>query len=741
MPKLPSLLRLTICVFLSLGLAPAANAAWTPPSPVQDSAEATLEDDLQALRTAPHLADASLLSRIANRETPAALDGLIEVFNSGVSPYVQLLIVRVLPRFDGKPETGRPGAEVLADVAVSHPSGELRNAAFKGLSNAPNYGPEFLRLIVDSTADDNSRERALKAHVALGGEADRPWYKRIYQNGIGDNSTSYDPRTAKKGEPIPAKPLPLESLKPIAFGGVVKVLVESELREALRNANAAVRLQAIEELATRDIEDLQELCVDMFEQRNEARENRAWAAKRALTLVGDKFVDDVADEATRPITSGPLRDDLGALLASSKIEAIGKLTAKCFGKGKDHDKLFWLLVAKGHWDPKLERGLMSMIGDKEPAVAERAAHLAFDLGLKDAGAAMEKQFNKAETAAQRARVLPLLALFQDDPAAWRATLRGLATSDEIELKIAALHLLADFGAADLDTLATALNDPFSTPRIAAAQGLAHVAKTDRDIEIYRRVIDLLVARLPMESGRVEVEITTCLFDLTGKTFGARGTAWIGWWENEGREQFKVPTAAELRLADEAALKRRLGAQTTTSFFGIRIRSNRIIFIIDVSGSMEEPTRTRYEDVRGMPRMQRAQEELIACLTNLSQDTFFNILPFSDKVRPWQKGLTQRTEENFRDAKKFTDGLKPSGGTNLVGSLDAAFEDPEVDTIFLLSDGEPTMGWTGDPFVIRTHVQKLNANRGVTIHAVSIGSSLRILEWLATDSGGDYRSFP
>ena len=157
--------------------------------------------------------------------------------------------------------------------------------------------------------------------------------------------------------------------------------------------------------------------------------------------------------------------------------------------------------------------------------------------------------------------------------------------------------------------------------------------------------------------------------------------------------------------------------------------------------MEEPTRTRYEDVRGMPRMQRAQEELIACLTNLSQDTFFNILPFSDKVRQWQKGLTQRTEENFRYAKKFTDGLKPSGGTNLVGSLDAAFEDPEVDTIFLLSDGEPTMGWTGDPFVIRTHVQKLNANRGVTIHAVSIGSSLRILEWLATDSGGDYRSFP
>lgn len=693
------------------------------------------------MRTAPHLADASLLSRIANRETKAALDGLIEVFNSGVSPYVQLLIVRELPRFDGLPETGRPAAEVLADVAVSHPSQELRNAAFKALSNAPNYGPEFLRLIVDSTADDNSRERALKAHVALGGEADRPWYKRIYQKGLGDDSTSYDPRTAKKGEPIPAKPLPLESLKPIAFGGVVKALVEDELRAALGNPNAAVRLQAIEELSNRNVEDLKELCVDMFEQRNEARENRAWAAKRALTLAGDKYASDIADEATRPITSGPLRDDLGRLLAENKSEVISKLTSKRFGKGKDYDKLFWMLVAKGHWDPKFERSLLSMIGDKEPAVAERAAHLAFDLGLADAGAALERQFSKAETAAQRARILPLLALFQNDPATWRAGLRGMATSDEIELKIAALHLLADFGAADMDTIALALEDPLSTPRIAAAQALAHVAKTDRSLDVYRRVIDLLVARLPQESGRVEVEITTCLFDLTGKTFGARGMAWIGWWTNEGRDAFQVPTDAELRLAEEAALKRRLGAQTTTSFFGIRIRSNRIIFIIDVSGSMEEPTRTRYEDVRGMPRMQRAQEELIACLTNLSQDTFFNILPFSDKVRPWQKGLTQRTEENFRDAKKFTGGLKPTGGTNLVGSLDAAFEDPEVDTIFLLSDGEPTMGWTGDPFVIRTHVQRLNANRGVTIHAVSIGSSLRILEWLADDSGGDYRSFP
>ena len=86
-------------------------------------------------------------------------------------------------------------------------------------------------------------------------------------------------------------------------------------------------------------------------------------------------------------------------------------------------------------------------------------------------------------------------------------------------------------------------------------------------------------------------------------------------------------------------------------------------------------------------------------------------------------------------------LGAGGGTNLFGSLEFVFEDPQVDTIFILSDGEPSVGTILDPRAIRSEVAKWNQNREVKIHSISIGSSLQVLEWLSEDSGGTFVAFP
>jgi hypothetical protein len=44
----------------------------------------------------------------------------------------------------------------------------------------------------------------------------------------------------------------------------------------------------------------------------------------------------------------------------------------------------------------------------------------------------------------------------------------------------------------------------------------------------------------------------------------------------------------------------------------------------------------------------------------------------------------------------------------------------LDTVFFLTDGEPTVGKTVDMFEIRREVQRVNAYRGVQIHVIYVG---------------------
>ena len=82
-------------------------------------------------------------------------------------------------------------------------------------------------------------------------------------------------------------------------------------------------------------------------------------------------------------------------------------------------------------------------------------------------------------------------------------------------------------------------------------------------------------------------------------------------------------------------------------------------------------------------------------------------------------------------------LGPFGGTNLYGALRDAFADPDVDTIFVMSDGEPSVGDVVDPLMIRENVAAWNEHRGIVLNTIAIGGQFQILEWLAEDSGGTH----
>jgi Mg-chelatase subunit ChlD len=172
------------------------------------------------------------------------------------------------------------------------------------------------------------------------------------------------------------------------------------------------------------------------------------------------------------------------------------------------------------------------------------------------------------------------------------------------------------------------------------------------------------------------------------------------------------------------------------FFGIKLETRRVLFVLDVSGSMQDPIADA-EGGKEVTRLERASAELERCLDELDEKSFFNLITFAQDVAQWKERITELTPETLAEAKEFVRGFRAGGGTNLFGGLKAAFQDLDADTIYVLTDGEPTVGEIVDPAAIRSTIASWNQRRGVKIHAISLGAGIRVLQWLAEDSGGTY----
>ncbi len=125
------------------------------------------------------------------------------------------------------------------------------------------------------------------------------------------------------------------------------------------------------------------------------------------------------------------------------------------------------------------------------------------------------------------------------------------------------------------------------------------------------------------------------------------------------------------------------------FFGDEIMSQRVVFIIDCSSSMDRhdplpegidrPTRSR---------MARVKSEFRRMIERLPDDFKFTLIAFNDEVKIYSKGLQRASEATKRKAIQFVDKLEAKGETYTDRALEAAFEVKGARTIVLLSDGNP-----------------------------------------------------
>ena len=326
------------------------------------------------------------------------------------------------------------------------------------------------------------------------------------------------------------------------------------------------------------------------------------------------------------------------------------------------------------------------------------------------------------------RILTRLAA--GDPA-WTEKLLVLARSSNAHDRIAAAVSLGDLGDAPALARLVELFDDRSWKVRDAAFAVARELRR-------KELLPGLIARLDQESGVQQLELVATLEHLTGLQLGRSAGAWRRWYDEHGATTELPSEAAVLALEAERAAPR--ADASVAQFYGLPVRSKNVAFLLDASGSMRERAAPDGDEERtsaGELRIDVARRELTTLLARMSDDSRCNLLFFSDEIEPWEDRLRRLDAKGRASALAFVAALEIGGGTDIHGALLAGFEDDDTDTLYLLSDGDPSVGKLTDPLEIRAEVAQWNSVARVTIHCISVGQSSRLLADLARDSGGQY----
>jgi hypothetical protein len=695
-------------------------------------------------------ADPAKLQELAALRTRAAVEGLIECYDMFNSVYMKLLTLRALPAFDGAAEAEQPALQKLADVATGAPEPELRQAAVNALGDCKTLGKHYLQLIVDSPAADDVRVRAFELHVASATPEDAPWYEKQFRT-VESESPAERKAAKKSAKDAAAAPVRrvavIPRLRELALQQIAGKMDAKELaqlatdkeKDATDLKKDGIRRIALSELGRRKDKQAVRVAEDVYKDQTERSENRIVAAKILAAEQGNKVAATFVEDGCKQLTPLDMAYTLADLVAAMKDDATNKKLVRLAGKGKAAQKLFVLRAVRGIPDPKLDAEITAMLEDAsqdEEAKVRTNVRIAVceTLGVRKVKAAvpqLEAIVASATDEELAAAALEAITQIREGDAEWSEKLVGYASSTKVEVRNAALTVLGKRGDAAL--LKTALNDPAWSTRLVALRGLERLRTKEG--------VAAIIERMPQEEGRMLHEFADVLWRLTGQPFRIETRAWKGWWEKASGD-FQPISEAELAKRESEEEARRLKhVSKTTSFFGIRIKSHRVIFILDVSGSMNEATRAEYVGKEGEPRISVAKRELNRCIDGLDEASLFNIITFSGGVSHWADGVSDSKESSRKEAKDWVDKLGADGGTNLYGALQVAFEDPDVDTIFILSDGEPMGGQIDDPGTIREHVRVWNENRHIVLNTIAVGGRFAILRWLAEDSGGTHVEFP
>ncbi|MGH7342611.1 MAG: hypothetical protein ACREKH_19165, partial [Candidatus Rokuibacteriota bacterium] len=321
-----------------------------------------------------------------------------------------------------------------------------------------------------------------------------------------------------------------------------------------------------------------------------------------------------------------------------------------------------------------------------------------------------------------------------------------------------------------------LGDAFPQVAVAAARALRATRAPDA-------IPPLIKALKDAADPRVKEELNAALVGLTSVDKHSNYDAWTAWWTtNEEGVRARTYTAPKGELAGEGQV---IGG---TTFYGLPIKSDKIVFVIDYSNSMHKPAKwvPPSKDVAtvGGPKdpaatirlvdnptkLDVARFELKKALAALPDGIKFNVVFFNHTVWPFSpRRMETLNAETRKRAFDFIDLTGLILGTDVFEGMKAAFgyagvtgggltlTKSDVDTIIFLSDGLPWLRpevrdkGVMDPDRILQQIRDWNKRPKVVIHSIQISAAnegggkrgdtkgQKFMKQIADENGGTYVS--
>ncbi len=394
---------------------------------------------------------------------------------------------------------------------------------------------------------------------------------------------------------------------------------------------------------TASTEEKAKKIAELLKQVDALSENRESLEKKLTNLTAlktslEKDLDVTKDQSqTRRVKI----DDLVAQLTklSDTKEGVEKLLARRLKEMQDLEKRLALLGTK---NTQLEQDLQGMQtqGTKKQTKIEDLAKLTDDL--------TKKLIDAESTVRQLEKSVAMLPKLQDDLKGTRERL----TDEETKAKLAKSDL-----AKRIEEIARAAKD-YETLVLAKRELEKRLEGVNKDL------LESLAYKAKMSD--VEKKLTQKDLDLA-----------------EMLKSFDKLKGDTFRL--QALMEQR--------FAGIALTGQKVVFLVDTSGSMELVD----ENTPALHKWTGVRDTLVQIMKSLPKLEKFQVVTFAEDVNyPLGKEGEWIDYDAKTSAQKVHDALtkiKPSGGTNLHKGFDASFRMRKLglDTIYLLSDGLPSDG--------------------------------------------------
>ncbi len=351
--------------------------------------------------------------------------------------------------------------------------------------------------------------------------------------------------------------------------------------------------------------------------------------------------------------------------------------------------------------------------------------------------------SKARDWRGKLRLMEVAAL-QKNERAIPAILIALEDKDP-RIRMAAADSLALIGAeASVDPLCRALTDKEQPVRYSVITALSALKA--------KNSIPHLISALAKEEGLLRQNLSVLLEELTGQALGIASESWSKWWSENGQvflEQDVAPAVVAGPSKDK---------EDPFSYYGIKTYSKKVIFVLDISDSMNDSAEETVVPLSGIPKRTGnlrpkilvARDHLTQALVALPESATFNIVVYNKYVSTWKPKMVLANKRSKNEAIAYVLNLQAMEATNIMDALDAAFRfggvslrdkyyPSEVDTIFFLTDGKATDGRLQDTKEIMAEVKRINKIGKVTLHTIGIGylHDRPFLETLAKENGGTY----